>query len=82
MLPHAQVIVGTPNRNVASAAVKVIGGLRKLTCFPFKISKIPIVSILFQLLKLIFEKVVKRHAIVFLLVRFTQGPMKRPLAPL
>jgi hypothetical protein len=58
----------------------VIGRLRKLTRFTFKISKIPIVAILFQLLKLIFEKVIKRHGVFFLLVQFTQERMKRPLA--
>ena len=80
MLAHAQIVVGAPNRDVTRATVKVIGRLRKLTRFTFKISKIPIVAILFQLLKLIFEKVIKRHGVFFLLVQFTQERMKRPLA--
>ena len=78
MLTHAQVIVGTPNRNVPSAALKMIGGLREFSGFPFKISKIPIVAILFQLLKLIFEKVIKRHGVFFLLVQLVQGRMTKP----
>jgi len=57
----------------------MIGGLRKLTGFPFKIGEIPIIAILFQLLKLIFEKVIKRPGGSFLLVQFTQERMTRPL---
>jgi hypothetical protein len=79
MLAHTQIVVGAPNRDVTRATVKAIGRLRKLTRFTFKISKIPIVAILFQLLKLIFEKVIKRHVVFFLLVQFTQERMKRPL---
>jgi hypothetical protein len=80
MLTHAQVIVGTPNRNIPSTALKMIGGLRKLTGFPFKIGEIPIIAILFQLLKLIFEKLIKRHGVFFLLVQLMQRRMTRPLA--
>ena len=74
-LPHAEIVIGTPDCDIRSRAVLKTGSARKFTTMPFQFGKDPVPAFIVQSRQFAFEKCFEIHRLsappqaIFLFIR-------------